>query len=476
MTPRLDTAAVSSDATVEEAIETCIRSGHARLPACEGSLDNVTGVFDIRDPDERDYGTFADPEVADVVTPTLHVPEPKTIDDLLTEIRENRMHMVTVIDEFGATEGVITMEDMTEDIVGEILAGDEERPIEFVDDDTVLVNGSVDIEEVNDALGTVPPEGEEFETITGFVFNLAGRLVEQGEAFDYEDVRLRAEQVENTRIQSVRVSVDRDTGEAPSPTGEADTGRSELFCSASRSAGFCVPVAGLFSRPGVAVRCRCPTRAEHGNRSVTYCRSMMATTHALAGMALGSVAVVVAPEYALLTVLAGAVGGAFPDLDLAGAHRETLHFPVYYSVAALVLVPVAALAPTPVTVTLAAALAAAALHSLMDAIGGGLSLRPWEGTSDRAVYDHFNGRWVRPRRWVRYDGAPEDLALAVGFAVVPFTVVTGRLRVAVVGLVAVSVLYALVRKPLVDAGERLVAVLPPAVLDRLPRRFLEELR
>jgi CBS domain containing-hemolysin-like protein len=192
MTPRLDVVAVPVDATVEEAIRQCIQSGHARLPAYEGSLDNVTGVFDIRELRESDYGNFADLDVADVISPTLHVPESKNVDELLSEMRENRMHMVIVIDEFGATEGLITMEDTTEEIVGEILAGDEDHPIEFVDDDTVLVNGSVNIEEVNGALGIVLPEGEEFETIAGFIFNRAGRLVEQREEFDYENVTLRA--------------------------------------------------------------------------------------------------------------------------------------------------------------------------------------------------------------------------------------------------------------------------------------------
>jgi CBS domain containing-hemolysin-like protein len=211
MTPRLDMAAISKDAAVREAIEKCIQSGHARLPAYDGSLDNVIGVFDIRELDDSSYDAFADLTVEDVVNPTLHVPESKNVDDLLTEMRDNRMHMVIVIDEFGATEGLITMEDMTEEIVGEILAGDEEHPIEFVDDDTVLVNGSVNIEEVNEALGIVLPEGEEFETISGFVFNRSGRLVEQGEEFDYENVTLRAEQVDNTRIKKVRVTVDRDT-------------------------------------------------------------------------------------------------------------------------------------------------------------------------------------------------------------------------------------------------------------------------
>ncbi len=105
------------------------------------------------------------------------------------------------------------MEDVLEEIVGEILVGDEEHPIEFVSDDTVLVNGSVNIHEVNEALGIVLPEGEEFETIAGFMFNRAGRLIEQGETFDYENVALRAEQVEDTRIQKVQVSVDRTTTE-----------------------------------------------------------------------------------------------------------------------------------------------------------------------------------------------------------------------------------------------------------------------
>ena len=226
MTPRLDVTAISADATVEEAIQKCIRGGPARLPVYEGSLDNVTGVFDIRDLRESDYGTFADLEVADVVSPTLHVPESKNVDELLSEMRENRMHMVIVIDEFGATEGLITMEDMTEEIVGEILVGGEDHPIESVDDDTLLVDGSVKIEEVNEALDIVLPEGEEFETIAGFIFNRAGRLVEQSEEFEYENVTLRAEQVENTRVQKARVTVDRDSAdpaEAESPAGEGET-------------------------------------------------------------------------------------------------------------------------------------------------------------------------------------------------------------------------------------------------------------
>ena len=214
MTPRLDMAAISKDATVKEAIETCIRSRHARLPAYADSLDNVIGIFDIRELEDSNYNDFSDLKVEDVVASTLYVPESKKVDDLLAEMRENRMHMVMVIDEFGATEGLITMEDVLEEIVGEILVGDEEHPIEFVDDNEILVQGEVNIHEVNEAINIDLPEGEEFETIAGFIFNLAGRLVEQDEVFDYENVKLRAEKLEETRIKEVRVTVERDTVES----------------------------------------------------------------------------------------------------------------------------------------------------------------------------------------------------------------------------------------------------------------------
>src|SRR6056297_2165666 len=111
---------------------------------------------------------------------------------------------------------------------------------------------------------------------------------------------------------------------------------------------------------------------------------MMATTHALFGMALGAVALFVAPEYATVAILAGGVGGLFPDLDLAGDHRKDLHFPVYYSLAAIPALALAFLAPSTATVAVGVFLASVALHSASDALGGGLELRPWEATSDEA--------------------------------------------------------------------------------------------
>lgn len=208
MTPRLDMTAVPKDADIDEAIETCIQSGHARVPVYENSLDNVLGVVHIRDlVRDLNYGETQaeDLEIDDLIQPTLHVPESKNVDELLTEMRENRMHMAIVIDEFGTTEGLVTMEDMIEEIVGEILEGGEDLPVEEIDDRTVLVRGEVNIEDVNEALEIELPEGEEFETIAGFIFNRAGRLVEEGEELTYEGVRITVEGVENTRIMKARL-------------------------------------------------------------------------------------------------------------------------------------------------------------------------------------------------------------------------------------------------------------------------------
>ncbi|WP_380675119.1 hemolysin family protein [Salinigranum sp. GCM10025319] len=205
MTPRLDMTAVPKDATLDEAIETCVQSDHERVPVYDGNLDNVIGIVNIRDlVREKHYGEGT-AKLTDLVHPTLHVPESKNVDELLQEIQNERMQMVVVIDEFGTTEGLITMEDLIEEIVGEILEGGEEEPFEFLDDGACLVRGEVNIEEVNEVLDIDLPEGEEFETIAGFIFNRAGRLVEEGEEIEYDGVVIRIEQVDNTRIMKARI-------------------------------------------------------------------------------------------------------------------------------------------------------------------------------------------------------------------------------------------------------------------------------
>jgi CBS domain containing-hemolysin-like protein len=224
MTPRLDMTAVAKDATVEEAIEECVRSDHERIPVYDGNLDNIVGIVNIRDlVRAKDYGE-SEPTLGDLVQPTLHVPESKNVDELLQEIQKNRMQMVIVIDEFGTTEGLITLEDMLEEIVGDILEDDEEVPIDFVDERTAVVRGEVNIDEVNEALSIELPEGEEFETLAGFIFNRAGRLVEEGEEIEYDGVSIYIEQVDNTRIMKARLTVPEQSSIESSAEAEVESG------------------------------------------------------------------------------------------------------------------------------------------------------------------------------------------------------------------------------------------------------------
>ena len=235
MTPRLDMTAVPKDATIDEAIETCVQSDHERVPVYDANLDNIIGIVTIRDlVREKHYGE-GDLQLTDLVQPTLHVPESKNIDDLLTEIQDNRLRMVIVIDEFGTTEGLVTLEDMVEEIVGDILEDDEEEALERVSDRETLVRGEVNIDEVNEALGLDLPEGEEFETLAGFVFNRAGRLVEEGERITYEGITIRIEQVDNTRILKARITTP-DEPEADEDEADAEADRTDTGVPAPESA------------------------------------------------------------------------------------------------------------------------------------------------------------------------------------------------------------------------------------------------
>ena len=213
---------------------------------------------------------------------------------------------------------------------------------------------------------------------------------------------------------------------------------------------------------------------------------MMATTHALVGVALAVLVGAVFPESAagtsLTPVVAAALGGIFPDLDLYSGHRRTLHFPVYFTVAAAVAVVAAVVAATVVpelavgAASVALFLVAAGVHSAMDAVGGGLELKPWRGESNRAVYSHHHARWIPPRRWVRYDGAPEDLLVAVAFAAPVVYTVDGVVETGVLLALGVSAVYVVVRKPMVIVTQAVVDALPERVVDRLPERFVDDFR
>jgi hypothetical protein len=193
---------------------------------------------------------------------------------------------------------------------------------------------------------------------------------------------------------------------------------------------------------------------------------MMAITHGLAGVALASLLLPLGPEYAAPPLLVAAfLGGVAPDVDVFADHRKTLHFPVGFAALAVGLAGAYVVVPSAPLWLACVAVASAAVHSLSDILAGSVEREPWNPTTERAVYNHVLGAWHRPRRYVRYSGAVEDLLLALvcgGFAVAaPITGPTAdRLLIATVAFAAA---YVVVRHPSVSTDW---------VLNRLPRRLL----
>jgi CBS domain containing-hemolysin-like protein len=206
MTPRLDVTAIPRTATVDEAIDACIENGHTRVPVYKDDLDTIIGIVELGDLIKGRNEANTASTAAEYCSSTLLVPESKHVDELFREMRDERIQQVVVVDEFGTTEGIITTEDIVESVVGEILDEEEAEPIEILDDQTARVAGSVTIEAVNDAVNVDFPEGEEFETIAGFVFNRTGRLVDPGDTLVYDGVELTVEATTNTRIERVRIT------------------------------------------------------------------------------------------------------------------------------------------------------------------------------------------------------------------------------------------------------------------------------
>jgi len=178
-----------------------------------------------------------------------------------------------------------------------------------------------------------------------------------------------------------------------------------------------------------------------------------------------------APDIAPAALAGGLVGGMFPDLDLYSGHRKTLHFPTGYLLAALPAAALAVLVQSPIAVGFAFFIFGAAAHCQMDRLGGGLELRPWEGSSEKAVYNHVRGEWHRPMRWVPYDGSPQDLALLSMVALPLLNVLETPFR-PVVGLaLGVGIVYVALRQWLASIAPVVFGYVPAPLVEYVPDRY-----
>jgi CBS domain containing-hemolysin-like protein len=221
MVPRPEVVALSVELPPEEALAAVIDSPYTRYPVYRESLDDVVGILHVRDLIKAMYDRgLASVELEELVRDGYIVPETKDLAALLTEFRRTNQHMAIVVDEYGAMEGIVTLEDLLEEIVGEI--EDEfdlpDESVEQVDEDTIRIDGTFPIDDFNERFRADLPL-EDFHTVAGFVFGLLGRAPEPGDEISHDGLRFQVVDVEGSRIDKLAVTFEqrrreRERGEA----------------------------------------------------------------------------------------------------------------------------------------------------------------------------------------------------------------------------------------------------------------------
>jgi putative hemolysin len=211
MVPRTDIVAVEKTAKIEDVVELVRAHGHSRFPAYEGDLDHVVGMVLAKDILLRAARAERELTVEQLLRPIEFVPESKKVDELLHEMQEKNVHMVVVVDEYGGTAGMVTHEDLLEEIVGEIRDEydvSEEDPLTLISDREALVDARYAMEELNERLNLGIAESEEYDSVGGYVYSELGSIPEVGASFQGGRARWTVEQVNGQRILRVRVSAD----------------------------------------------------------------------------------------------------------------------------------------------------------------------------------------------------------------------------------------------------------------------------
>ena len=207
MVPRTDMDAAPVTSTLDELLDIITTSGHSRIPIYEDNVDNIIGVVHAKDllPVLRqEKRTF---DIRAVMREAYFIPETKDVDELLAEFKRGNVQMAIVRDEYGGTAGIVTVEDLLEEIVGEIRDEyDVEEPlIEVLDADHAIVSARMSVDDLNEQMGLDIPESEEYETIGGFVFDLFGRQPNEGETISWSNLDFVVQTLEGGRIDRIQV-------------------------------------------------------------------------------------------------------------------------------------------------------------------------------------------------------------------------------------------------------------------------------
>ncbi len=208
MVPRTRMVAVSSHATQSELVELFRESGYSRMPVFKESIDSIVGIVNVFDIIREGLDAHVDKSIEPFIRPAYYVPDTKRVGEILQELRVRKIHMAIVVDEYGGTDGIVTLEDAIEEIFGEIQDEyDVERPsIQQVGNNIFIADAELDIEEAEEALGLELPQ-DDAETLAGFILNIAGKIPAPDETVRYGNVTFTVVEADEHSVSKVRITL-----------------------------------------------------------------------------------------------------------------------------------------------------------------------------------------------------------------------------------------------------------------------------
>ena len=233
MVPRTDLVAIDVSRPVQEAVDLVVKHGHTRIPVYDGTVDNIVGVLYAKDL-LKAVVQGSPQSLREIARKPYFTPESNKVQDVLRDLRKNRVHMAIVVDEYGGTAGAVTIEDIIEEIVGPIQdeydVGEEDE-IQFISPNEVVLDGRVSVDDVNDLL-KLQIEAQDFDTIGGYVQSQLGATPRAGATLQLGQATLKVEAVRGSRIKKVRIH-----SEQPFQVPQADQGQPTLSSSPRQEPG-----------------------------------------------------------------------------------------------------------------------------------------------------------------------------------------------------------------------------------------------
>ncbi len=226
MTPRIDIEGIEKTDDLNAIKEIVIEEGHSRFPVYEETVDQIVGILYVKDLLPFLGKDAAEFQMEPLLRDVPFIPESRRISDLLVEFQTNKIQMAIVLDEYGGTAGLVTIEDVIEEVVGEIRdeheKGDDEEPtLTKQDAHTFDVDARFHIDDLNDELGTNLPEDTDFDTVGGFIFSSLGRIPAVGEEFELENLQIRILEAERTHIGKIQIRIKSANGRKNATSEEA---------------------------------------------------------------------------------------------------------------------------------------------------------------------------------------------------------------------------------------------------------------